>query len=160
MDEQIARGKQWLEQVLNRMGLPVAVTATVPEPDGDGAVWLEIAAAALTPTQIETLLGERGHNIDALQYLANTLLNLGCAPEEQQAFAVELAGYRRRRQAELTEMVEAAIAQVRTTGQEFEMQELSAAERRQVHGLFAEIVDLKTESRGSEPHRRLFICQS
>ncbi len=161
MSERAERGQRWLERVLELMGVPAPVTATEPETElaTEQSVWLEIAAADLAPTQVETLLGDRGHTIDALQYLANTLLNVGRDREEQQAFTLELAGYRQRRHAELSEMVEAAAAQVRDTGEEVEMQHLSAAERRLVHSLFQEVADLKTESRGSEPDRRLFVCQ-
>ena len=157
MNEQGKRGQAWLERLLKSMGVAAPVVAR--EPDAEGAVWLEIAAEALDPAQVDLLLGERGHTIDAIQYLANTLLNVGHGPEEQQAFTVELAGYRRRRQAELAELVTAAIAQVRATGAEVEMEHLSAAERRQVHNLLKDQEDLTTESRGAEPDRRLFICR-
>lgn len=158
MSESLQRGQHWLERLLALMNVPAAVLATAPA-EGEEAIWLEIADANLSPIQVETLIGDRGRTIDAIQYLANTLLNVGQPPEEQQAFTVELAGYRRRRQAELAQLVEAAIAQVLATGEEVEMQHLSAAERRQVHTLLKERDDLKTESRGSEPDRRLFICQ-
>jgi spoIIIJ-associated protein len=91
--------------------------------------------------------------------LANTLLNLDRPPSLQRAYTIELDGYRRRRHQELQQLTEAAVARVRDGGEEFEMEPLSAAERRQVHVLLQtdEYADIETFSRGKEPHRRLVI---
>ncbi|MGB0560635.1 MAG: protein jag [Spirulinaceae cyanobacterium] len=156
MNELEERGKQWLEQLLSLMQMPAPVeVSTVPEIDE--ACWLKINPDALSSEQQELLLGEEGKTIDAMQYLANALLNLGQDPDQRQPYTIDLADYRLQRQTVLKEAVEAAIAQVRSSGQEVEMPHLSSAERRQVHNLFKEYEDLATESRGSEPNRRIFV---
>lgn len=159
------RARQWLQQVLLAMGIPAAVQVV-------GEV-LEIEAASLTATQKQLLLskapplpGELADEedrspvvLDALQYLANTLLNLNRPEDQQQAYILELDGYRQRRFQELQDMVTAAVEQVRASGQEYEFQFLSAAERRQIHTLLNDpkYADLETFSRGKEPDRRLVI---
>ncbi|MFQ3613958.1 MAG: R3H domain-containing nucleic acid-binding protein [Cyanobacteriota bacterium] len=159
------RARQWLQQVLSAMGIPAAVRVV-----GEA---LEIEAASLTAVQKQLLLSkappsprelgqEEDHSpvvLDALQYLANTLLNLNQPEDQQQAYTLELDGYRQRRLQELQEMATLAVNQVRASGQEYEFQALSAAERRQIHTLLSDpaYADLETFSRGKEPDRRLVI---
>ncbi|MDB9313451.1 RNA-binding protein [Spirulina sp. CS-785/01] len=155
MKELQKNGQDWLEKLVTLLGCPTPVTLT--EPEADGVCWLTIEDEQLTPEQIETLIGERGKTIDAIQYLLNTTQNLGREREQQQPFTVEIANYRVKRQAELLALVEDVVQQVRRSGEEVEMSSLSAAERRQVHHLLKDATDLITESRGSEPHRHLYI---
>ncbi|MEM6446695.1 MAG: R3H domain-containing nucleic acid-binding protein [Cyanobacteria bacterium P01_D01_bin.123] len=150
-DDNIERGRQWLTAVLRLMGLETAVA--------ENDDMLEIDAAGLNELQKEQILGEGGVTLDALQYLANTLLNLHLSKAEQQAYTIELDGYRQHRREQLLQMTEVAVRQVRETQVEYEMEPLSAAERRQVHvHLQTEAyTDIETFSRGKEPHRRLVI---
>lgn len=158
-EQQIQRGKEWLETVLNLMGLPteVNVGSEKVDPIEQGACWLLIDQTNLTREQIEIIIGPKGEGIDAVQYLANTILNIDIEEEDQQAFTVELNGYRLKRQAELLAWANSVVEQVRQTRQEVEMKSLSSAERRQIHTFLKEVEDLETESRGQEPDRRLVI---
>lgn len=160
MKEQlIERGQEWLEKLLALMGLPTDVTLGVDETQDEesNSCWLMINHLNLTPEQIQIVIGQRGEGIDAIQYLANTLLNLGVESEEQQAFTVELNGYRLKRRAELLAWTRQVAQQVRETGREVEMKSLSSAERRQIHTFLKDAEDLETESRGQEPDRRLVV---
>ncbi|MCD8485419.1 MAG: RNA-binding protein [Desertifilum sp.] len=157
-ENQMQRGQQWLEQLLQQIGLPAAVSPQMqtlnPELE---SCWLTIDSQPLTPEQIQLLIGAEGTVLDSIQYLANTILNIGQPPEAQQAYTIELNGYRARRQAELQRLAVEAAEQVRATGVEFEMKSLSSAERRQVHTFLKVYEDIETESRGREPDRRLVV---
>jgi len=159
-EAQWQRGKEWLERALALMGIPVAVKAPSAELvaacDAE-AQWLVIDETALTQQQLESLLGADGAPLDALQYWANTLLNLGLAPEAQSAYAIELNGYRQRRQQQLQDLAERVAQQVRESGQESYIESLSSAERRQVHTWLKQYRDLETYSRGQEPNRYLAV---
>lgn len=158
MDEQqIQHGRQWLEELLRLSGLDSQVDVDADKLLTEGSCWLTISDANLSPEQLDVLMGERGTALDAIQYLANTTLNLGRAEESQIAYTIELAGYRVRRQAELQALAEQAMQHVRETGEEYEMTALSSAERRQVHTYLQSFDDLETYSRGKEPDRRLVV---
>ena len=158
MDErQVQRGQQWLSDFFQLAGLPAQVSVDADHSSLDGSCWLAIDSTSFQPQQIQAFLGNHGSALDALQYLANTAINMGQPEELQTAFTIELDGYRVRRQAELKSMAEAAIAHVRGTGEEYEMAALSSAERRQVHTYLKEFGDLATYSRGKEPDRRLVV---
>lgn len=151
------RGRKWLEQLLEITGFPSSVTVDMSKLDSEGSCWLTISSDSLSPHQIEHLIGERGVVLDAVQYLANTTLNLNCEKDEQRAYTIELDGYRVRRCAELEEIAKEAAEHVRSTGEEYAIKSLSSAERRQVHSIFQDWEDLATESRGREPERHLVV---
>lgn len=158
-DQPRQRGQQWLAEIMRLAGLPAHVEATdVKEPQEDRtSYWLTIDQTQLNSEQIQTLIGPKGAVIDALQYLANSILNLSQNEDQQAAYTIELDGYRTRRQAELQAIAAQAAQQVRETGQEMELTSLSSAERRQVHTFLKECEDLETYSQGQEPDRRLIV---
>lgn len=157
-EKQMQRGQQWLEQLLQKASLPSAVSSKFQEVNPElASCWLTIEANNFTPEQIQILIGVDGSVLDSIQYLANTILNIGQSPDDQQAYTIELNGYRARRQAELQRLAVEIAEQVRATGVEFEMKSLSSAERRQVHTFLKVYDDIETESRGREPDRRLVV---
>lgn len=153
MSDKEKRGQEWLQKLLQL----AQVDAEVISQQSEECCWLIINEQNLTPEQIDLLIGTNGLALDAMQYLVNTILNIGRESEEHTSYMVELNGYRVRRQQELRSMADYAAIQVRRTGLEFELTSLSSAERRQVHTLLEECEDLETYSRGQEPDRRLVV---
>ncbi len=157
-EQALATGVDWLTELLAMQGLKATVAAAMVEDEAGHSCWLTIDETALSSEQIAVLIGEGGSVLDSIQYLANTTLNLGKAEGEQQAFTIELAGYRARRLEELKAMAAEAADQVLATGQEYELKGLSSAERRQLHHFLKAQDGLSTFSRGKEPDRRLVVC--
>ena len=155
--QQVERGRAWLEELLRLAGFSAAVSVEQNPPFSEDSHWLQINEAELTPEQVQILLGQGGSALDAVQYLANAILNLTQEGDRPGAFTVELAGYRLHRYGELKALAEEAAAQARQTGQEVQLQSLSSAERRQIHTILKEQEDLETNSRGQEPDRRLVV---
>ncbi|MBH8573116.1 RNA-binding protein [Nostocaceae cyanobacterium CENA369] len=163
-DSPMQRGQQWLKTLLQLTGVSAEIQGKLetaqsqdsdsPEPDN---YWLTIDETNLTPEQIQVLIGADGSVLDAIQYLANSVLNLSQPHEGQASYTIELNGYRVKREAEIRSLAEAAADEVRSTGQEVEIKSLSSAERRQVHTFLKEFGDLETFSRGKEPHRHLVV---
>jgi spoIIIJ-associated protein len=153
-----AAGIEWLTSLLAFQGLKVQVTAKMVEDESGSSCWLIIDDSNLSADQTQTLIGEQGSVLDSIQYLANTTLNLGQSPAEQQAFTIELAGYRAQRLEELKAIANEAAEQVMASKQEFEIKGLSSAERRQVHHFLSAHDGLSTFSRGKEPDRRLVVA--
>ncbi|MFH7243326.1 MAG: protein jag [Spirulina sp.] len=151
-------GVEWLTSLLAMQGLQTTVSAHLVEDETGHSCWLTIDDSKLTPEQVQTLIGDRGSVLDSIQYLANTTLNLGKEADQQQAFTLELAGYRAKRLEELKAMAMAAAEQVLASHEEHEIKGLSSAERRQLHHFLKAQERLSTFSRGKEPDRRLVIC--
>lgn len=157
-EQQDQSGIQWLSQLLEHQGLEANVTGKhVDDELGDSSFWLTIEDTSLSQAQIDGLLGDRGRVLDAMQYLANTVLNIGQEPEAQQSYTIELQGYRQQRRDELKAIAEQAAEQAIASGSEHEVADLSSAERRQVHTFLKAYGGLETYSRGREPDRRLVV---
>ncbi|WP_138499916.1 protein jag [Nostoc sp. PA-18-2419] len=158
------RGQQWLKTLLELSGisteihtnLETAQTLDEDSPEVDN-YWLTIDETNLTPEQTQVLIGADGSVLDAIQYLANSVLNLSQSHEGQASYTIELNGYRVKRQAEIRALAEAAADEVRFSGREVEIKSLSSAERRQIHTFLKDFEDLETFSRGKEPHRHLVV---
>lgn len=165
-DTRMQRGEEWLKTLMQLTGVSVEIKGELetntfgygdtqePEPD---SYWLTIDDTNLTSEQIRTFIGSDGSVLDAIQYLANSILNLNQAYEQQASYTVELNGYRVKRQAEIRDLALSAAEQVRSSGQEVEIKSLSSAERRQIHTFLKDFDDLETFSRGKEPHRHLVV---
>ncbi|MEN9204818.1 MAG: R3H domain-containing nucleic acid-binding protein [Thermostichales cyanobacterium BF4_bins_65] len=153
--DNLQRAQAWLSQVLALMGIPVGVEVV------GGRLLLDGLPPSHHSLFVQPLPGEEGITLDALQYLANTLLNLHRPESEQQSYELDLGGYRARRWADLQAAVLAAVEQVRQGGGEFVWEGLSAAERRQIHTFLQDpaYADVETLSRGKEPQRHLVIRQ-
>jgi spoIIIJ-associated protein len=159
-EQQIQKGQQWLLELLQLMAIPAQVhTSQVEDESSDESkvTWLTIDESNLTPEQINLIIGNEGATIDAIQYLANALLNIKVESGNQRYFTIELNGYRVKRQGELLALAEEVAQKVRETGEEVEVKALSSAERRQIHSFLSKSGDLTTESRGQEPDRRLVV---
>ncbi|MBC1240279.1 MULTISPECIES: R3H domain-containing nucleic acid-binding protein [Nostoc] len=160
----IQRGQQWLKTLLELSGISTEIHASLEtaQPQDEDSLesdnyWLTIDETNLTPEQIQVLIGTDGSVLDAIQYLANSVLNLSQSHEGQASYTIELNGYRIKRQAEIRALAEAAADEVRFSGREVEIKSLSSAERRQVHTFLKDFGDLETFSRGKEPHRHLVV---
>jgi spoIIIJ-associated protein len=151
-------GVSWLTTLLTMQGLTSTVTAHQVEDESGQSCWLTIAEAPLSADQVQALIGENGTVLDSIQYLANTTLNLGKEHDQQQAYTIELAGYRAKRLEELKALALESAERVLASGEEYELQGLSSAERRQMHHFLAAHEGLATFSRGREPDRRLVVC--
>lgn len=159
MENQLGSGKKWLQQLLALMGLAAEVNTEGFEKvtTDSESNWLDIDGSNFTLEQKDQLIGNKGESIDAIQYLANTVLNLDSDQEAQSSFVVELDGYRVKRNQELAALTKTAIERVKETGQEVEIPGLSSAERKQIHSLLQDAEGLESESRGQEPERRLVV---
>ncbi len=158
-ERQIQRGKEWLENLLEIMAIPASVEIgqITDKQTAEESSWLIINQENLQQKQIEVLIGPKGAAIDSIQYLANTLFNIGIEPEEQMSFTIELNGYRVERKKQLQTLTQKVAERVRQTGNEIAIESLSSAERRQIHTFLQDSEDLATESRGQEPNRHLVV---
>jgi spoIIIJ-associated protein len=154
--------QQWLSTLLNHFSLEVPISTTPPESaqarlKDFGGHWLTLDAQGLSEAQVQSLMGENGAVLDAIQYLVNATLNLGQDSSSQAAYTVELLGRREQRYLQLAQMTDDVAVQVRETGQEVAMMPLPPAERRLIHTILGESEDLQTYSRGQEPQRCLVV---
>lgn len=100
------------------------------------------------------LVGPDGRVLEALQEL--TRLAVQTATGERSRLMLDVAGHRAARRSALVALAQAAIAEVRESGESKALANMSAFERKVVHDEVT-AAGLVSESEGVEPHRHIII---
>ncbi len=101
------------------------------------------------------LIGYRGESLEALQ----NILGHAVFKEEKDwiPITVDINGYRANKLEKIDEMVKSFVDRVRFHQKEMRLPPLTPYERRHVHTLIADYIDIESESKGEGANRRLFL---
>ena len=100
------------------------------------------------------LVGPDGRVLEALQEL--TRLAVQAATGERSRLMLDVAGFRAERRSALVQMARAAIAEVKESGRQKSLADMTAFERKVVHDEVT-AAGLVSESEGVEPNRHIVI---
>jgi spoIIIJ-associated protein len=100
------------------------------------------------------LVGQEGRVLEALQEL--TRLAVQAETGERSRLMLDVGGHRAERRATLVSLANAAIAEVRESGEQKALEPMSAFERKVVHDVVA-AAGLVSESEGVDPSRHITI---
>jgi spoIIIJ-associated protein len=145
---------QMLDKLLELMGIEADVSIRDPETPGDG---LGMAKAVLDVEgeDLGLLIGRRGETLAALQYLLNLMASR--AQGQHLNFTVDVEGYRRRREGQLTTLANRTAQQVARTGHPVTLEPMPPNERRIIHLTLAEDDQVTTSSLGEGENRKVSI---
>lgn len=152
--DDVGFAKETLEAMLRLMSIDAAVEARAPETPGDG-LGLSKAVFDVTGEDLGVLIGRRGSTLASLQYVMNVIVSRkfrGNAP-----FAVDVEGYRRRREESLQALAARMAERVRETGRSVTLEPMPPNERRIVHLALAEDPTVVTSSVGEGESRKVAI---
>jgi spoIIIJ-associated protein len=136
-----------LQHILD--GIGVGGKASIKS-TGDSQVRLEIEDG-----DAGVLIGRHGQTVQAIQYLTAIITNRQSGHRVR--VAVDIQGYRDRREQVLTQHAKALAEQVKSSGEEAVLEPLPATERRIIHAALADDEDVMTYSEGEEPERYVVI---
>lgn len=105
---------------------------------------------------VSMLIGERGNNLIALEYVLKKIINKKKDGEEQR-FTLDVNDYRIKRLEDLKQDVKNAAREVRLYHRQSPLRPMSSFERRIVHLLLEEYPDITTESSGYDTERHVII---
>lgn len=146
MEEAIQYAKKYLEDVLSFFGLNTDVHAT----SEDDVIELEVPSTHLNGF----LIGQRGENMRALQFLvSNALKNRGY---QYTRVNVDIADYKKQRAERLGQQAEEWVKQVKETGEPMDLKPMNAVDRRTVHKLAQEF-GIVSESVGEARDRHIVL---
>lgn len=100
------------------------------------------------------LVGQDGKVLEALQEL--TRLAVQSATGDRSRLMLDVAGHRAARRAELVDVARAAIASVKESGESYDLEPMTAFERKVVHDEVL-AAGLVSDSSGSEPRRFVVV---
>ena len=142
----VSKAKELLEGILQRMSLQCQVTLMeTPE-----KIVLNIEG-----NDSGLLIGKRGQNLDALQYILNKALNK--SDNQRKMIMVDAEEYRKRREESLLSLAERIRQKVKMTRKAVSLGHMSAHDRRIIHLALQEDSSLTTRSRGEGEYRKIVI---
>ena len=104
---------------------------------------------------LSVLIGRRSETLSAFQYVASLIV--GKETQQFVQLVVDVEGYRDRREKQLVQMAKRMADQVAKSGRRQTLEPMPSSERRVIHIALREHPDVKTESTGEEPYRKVVI---
>jgi spoIIIJ-associated protein len=145
-DSIVLKAKDLLEGILQRISLECKVTVNeTPE-----KIILDIEG-----DNSALLIGKRGQNIDALQYLLNKAINK--FDNGHKMILIDSGEYRKRREEFLLGLAEKIRERVKKTLKPVSLAHMNAHDRRIIHMVLQEDDSLITQSRGEGKYRKIVI---
>ncbi len=138
----------YMDKVMDAIGLDGTVDFTEDE---------ESITCNVSGSDLGIFIGRHGQTIDAVQYLANIISFRGL--EGRKRVIVDAEDYRQRRTESLKTMAERAVSELEKGLAEYELNPMSAAERRIIHIYLQDREGVETASEGRDPFRRVVITR-
>ena len=131
--------------------------------DYDGDIDLDVEAGRAIVSidggeDLSKLVGDRGSVLEALQEL--TRLAVQQSLGNRSRLMLDIAGWRRTRRDELTELGTRTASEVLDTGQAVRLRPMTPFERKVVHDAVAGVTGVVSESEGEEPRRQVVVSRS
>ena len=146
-DSQLApRAKEILEGILQKMSFECQITVEettekiILNIEGDGS---------------GLLIGKRGQNLDAIQYILNKAINR--SDTDRKIIMVDSEAYRKRREDSLLVLAERIREKVKKTKKPVSLSNMNAHDRRIIHLALQEDESLTTKSRGEGEYRKIVV---
>lgn len=146
-DQELAmKAKTLLAGILERMSIEAPVSAEARE----DAIVLNIQGDGGG-----LLIGKRGQNLDALQYIVNKATNR--SGEDRKMIIIDTEAYRKRREDALVSLAERLGQKVKKTRKAVTVSHMNAHDRRIIHLTLQTDSSLTTKSRGEGEYRKIII---
>ena len=137
----------YLKEVITRMGVSDVTFSAVQK--GEATI------IRLDGEKLGALIGRRGETMESLSYLASLVANR--LEGEYIKLGLDVAGYRDKRESDLTALAQRIGAKVRKTGRSFAMEPMNPYERRIIHSAIGKMEGVRSESKGEGRDRRVVI---
>ena len=105
--------------------------------------------------EVGILIGRRGDTLNALQFLLSLAVNRRLNSHKR--IILDCENYRQRRAETLQALAHRMADKARETGRRVSLDPMNAAERRIVHLALENEPQVKAESYGEDPHRKIVI---
>ena len=137
----------YLKEVIEKMGVQDVKFSAVQK--GEATI------IRLDGEKMGALIGRRGETMESLSYLASLVANR--LEGDYIKLGLDVAGYRDKRESDLTALAQRIGAKVRRTGRSFAMEPMNPYERRIIHSAIGKMEGVRSESKGEGRDRRVVI---
>jgi spoIIIJ-associated protein len=151
-DPVLDRAEAVISKLLHMLNLEAQVSAHYGASERDGRRNINVD---IRGNDLSVLIGRRSETLSAFQYMA--ALIIGKETGQFVQLTVDVEGYRGRRERQLIQMAKRVAEQVAKNGRRQTLEPMPADERRIIHIALRDHPDVKTESTGEEPYRKVMI---
>lgn len=145
--------KATVQELLERMGIQAKVHADIAESaDNRGRKPILIN---VNGSDLGVLIGRQTETLNALQFI--TTLIVSKELNQSVSIIIDIEGYRQRREQQLRQLAHRMADQAIKTGRRQVLEPMPANERRIIHMELRANPEIKTESIGEEPRRKVTI---
>lgn len=137
----------YLREVITLMGVENVTFSAVQK--GEATI------IRLDGEKLGALIGRRGETMESLSYLASLVANR--LEGDYIKLGLDVAGYRDKRENDLTVLAQRIGNKVRKTGRSFAMEPMNPYERRIIHSAIGKMEGVRSESKGEGRDRRVVI---
>ena len=137
----------YLREVITLMGVENVTFSAVQK--GEATI------IRLDGEKLGALIGRRGETMESLSYLASLVANR--LEGDYIKLGLDVAGYRDKRESDLTALAQRIGTKVRKTGRSFAMEPMNPYERRIIHSAISKMEGVRSESKGEGRDRRVVI---
>src|SRR5687768_13806501 len=141
-----------ISKLLHLLNLEAQVSAHYGERDREDRRSVNVD---IRGNDLSILIGRRSETLNAFQYVASLIV--GKEMQEWVQLVIDVEGYRDRREKQLIQMAQRMAEQVAKSGRRQTLEPMPSAERRIIHIALRDHPDVKTESTGEEPYRKVMI---
>lgn len=141
-----------ISKMIHLLNLEAQVSAHYGEQDREGRRDIHVD---IRGKDLSVLIGRHSETLNAFQYVAS--LVVGRELQDWVQLVVDVEGYRNRREKQLIQMAQRMADQVAKSGRRQSLEPMPSVERRIIHIALRDHPDVKTESTGQEPHRKITI---
>jgi spoIIIJ-associated protein len=146
-DTLVSEARHVLDNLLQKMGFDAEVELrSSPDP----------IILAINGSNLGALIGRRGDNLAALQFMVNLILSRN--RRQWPRIVVDVENYRSRREESLRSLAERIAYRVRRNQRAFTLEAMTASDRRIVHLTLRDRSDIETYSIGEGVSRRVVIA--
>ena len=138
---------EYLQEVIAKMGVENVTFSAVQK--GEATI------IRLDGEHLGALIGRRGETMESLSYLASLVANR--LEGDYIKLGLDVAGYRDKRENDLTVLAQRIGNKVRKTGRSFAMEPMNPYERRIIHSAISKMEGVRSESKGEGRDRRVVI---
>ena len=138
---------EYLQEVITKMGVENVTFSAVQK--GEATI------IRLDGEKLGALIGRRGETMESLSYLASLVANR--LEGDYIKLGLDVAGYRDKRESDLTALAQRIGTKVRKTGRSFAMEPMNPYERRIIHSAISKMEGVRSESKGEGRDRRVVI---
>ena len=139
--------EEFLKNIVTGMGMQVNIEVSTVE---------DTTTFKMYSSNNPILIGKNGQNLEALTVIVRQFIK-NIAPNNGPKIVLDVEDYKDRQITRIERLAKSLAREVKKTKVDVEMDAMNSYERRIVHNVLTDFKNIKTESIGEEPNRRVVI---